>query len=234
MATFEELLKEIPWYCDASKHLKENPSVIEQVLAPLTQAGFMDFTYVAKGTNALFFAPSDNDKIVFRISTEWSNRRDNVPFFLASPYEHNVESGNETVKLELLLAGKKDVSEEQKAELLHEMEKAGWKTRSIEHINGSFWKDVIVVPFRGKDGRMRNVPIISDPSASTNHLLHAMPFGDQIRSCSSQYITLQDQADAYTQAINQDPRLKKIVPHPVAFPETIILPEIGTTPSQSY
>jgi hypothetical protein len=207
MASIEELIRDADPYCDSVRKLQANHELLNKIAEPLVQSGFKYFKFVAQGTESFIFAPTDNDKIVFRVSVENHKRRNDVPFFLASPYEHSVKQDADTIKLEVLLAGKRSFTTEQKSDFIQEMKKAGWwKHTTRELFEHSFWNDVITIQMR-KDGRIKAVPIISDPSAARSHLLGVMP-DSNINTCSSNYITMQDQADAYNNAIAEDPRLK--------------------------
>jgi hypothetical protein len=235
MVNIEEIINQITNDALISNYLarklKDKPKILEQVIEPLRQAGFKGFNFIAKGDDSLLVSPVDNEKVVFRISIENYERHNSSPFFLATPYTHKVPMDGQEVKLELLPMAKATVTPDQKQFLLDQMDIAGWKTDRIEHleskisgVEGQFWKDVVVLSVR-KNGRIMNVPIISDPSASRNHLDNAIPFTQHPNICGSDYITMQDQSALYNQLINDDLRLKKLVPEVVVFPETEIIPQ---------
>jgi len=224
-----------PMIPDTLKILRQDPTCIAPLFKPLTDAGFHDFNWVGSGTNAFFVAPADNDNIVFRVSSEDTPRRSDRPFFLCSAYEKSVKSSSGTIKLEVLLSGKKAITAEDKTFLFDEMKNAGWRTELIANKN-SFWRDVVAISLRDKGGRLKTVPIISDPSA-INHLYSAWPVSKELNdgtlqppnmnSCSSNYITLQDQAAAYNSIIAGDPRLKSLIPDFIEFPETEIISSLS-------
>lgn len=202
---------------DAAKALLDDPSKIQRLFAPLWEAGFADFNLKAHGTNSIVLSPTDNDQIVFRVAMDI--RHDDGPFFLQSAYRHEIGATGGVLAIELLLRGEK-VTDEQKPFLLSEMDKAGWRTRSINKLD-RLWDDVIAITLRGKDGRVKTVPIIADPSAKQNYVEWAIP--KDRNTCSADYITLQDQAAAYNNAIGQDARLKILAPTHVEFEETSII-----------
>ncbi len=229
MATIQDVIDEEESkgghaFCETFELLKDCPSYVTTLSAPLTNAGFHDFKWVGKGTNAFFVAPTDNDKIVFRISSEEQNRRNDLPFFLASGYETFTRSSLATMKLEVLLAGNKNLTESDKEFLLEQMQLAGWQPKKIENMK-HFWKDVVMISLRDDHGRLRTIPIISDPSALSNHLYSSQPSESaKLHMCSSNYITLENQAAAYNALRESDSRLKKLIPEPVQFRETEVIP----------
>lgn len=202
----------------------------------LQEAGFTDFEFVNAGSSSIVISPTDqpnNRDIVFRITCENDRRRNDIPFFLASPW--SCSQGR--IKLELLLTGNPDVTPENKRLLLEEMKKVGWDIKLMSQVDvhnleaGHFWNDVIMLSVRGLDGRIKTAPIISDPSALTfyfkENMWRGVPGG--YNACGPDYITLQEQEAAYKSAIESDPRLQTLITEPFRFGETTIL---GENPQQ--
>ncbi|MDE3059939.1 MAG: hypothetical protein KGJ06_02890 [Pseudomonadota bacterium] len=222
MAAIEDIIKASESFSDCVGILKNDPALLERIFTPVREAGFTDFEWIGSGGNAFFIAPTDNDRIVFRVSSESARRRDDIPFFLCGAYEEIFNRpSQDPVLLEILLAGQKEIPDESKEFLLHEMQSAGWRLNGID-TTSRLWKDVVMISLRDSKGRSRAIPIISDPSAWRYYLDGAEP--KLLNRCGSNYIPLQDQAAAYNAIIESDPRLKKLIPKPVQFRETEVMP----------
>jgi len=225
MATIEELLRHNETHIDnVATTLRNFPDCAAKVFKPLRDTGFTDFKWVGAGVHSFLVQPTDNDKIVFRVSAKGSRQKIDTPFLLKAGYENDCNIAwlpSQPVHLDMLLAGSAYVSEQDKRLLLEEMKQAGWDVENRKD-EENLWRNVINIPYKGG---LR--PIICDPLAMGIHFrdLQAKKMDGTLNSCSSNYITLQDQADAYNTAIENDPtgRLKKLIPKPVTFPETEVI-----------
>lgn len=201
----------------------ENPEIVGQLFEPLYDSGIQSFITVADGTNALILGTDVNPNIVFRATSEDSRRSSRTPFFLTSPYTHAIDHEDENIRLELLLKGNPIVKDEQWKFLMQQMALAGWETDRITELGkSSLIRDTVIVSIRGADSRVKTVPIISDPSALERIFNLTVGLGANWNVCGPDYPTLQDQAAAYNRIIDNDDKLKKLVPQLMKLPETQI------------